>query len=229
MSLLDYPGKVASIVYTSPCNYRCPFCHNPDLVKSGVSAFEIPEIISELKERRGFVEAVTVTGGEPLMHDDLPDFLRLIKAEKLLVKIDTNGSYPDRLEYILKNRLADYVAMDVKSSPEKYAQACGAAADMEKIRKSIGAIISSKVSHCFRTTAAPGIVEPGDAAEIGKMIQGAECYVLQQFSNENTLSEKFRNLKPYQYTMLLSLLEEARPYAKKAEIHNLKGELTAKS
>lgn len=230
VSLLDYPGKVSSIIYTSPCNLRCPFCHNPSLVKNAVPQYEPIEIIAELNERKGFVEAVTITGGEPLMHDDLADFLRIIKAEGLLVKIDTNGTYPDGLEYILKNRLADYVAMDIKSSPEKYAQACGsAAADMAKVKRSAEIIISSGVSHCFRTTAVPGIVEPGDVAEAVKMIQGAECYVIQQFSNENTLSEKYKTVKPYQYTMLLSLLDEAKPHVKKAEIHNLKGELTARS
>ena len=196
MSLLDYPGKVASIIYTSPCNLRCPFCHNPGLVKSAVPKFEVSEIITELMERKGFVEALTVTGGEPLMHEDLPDFLRLVKAEGLLVKIDTNGTYPNRLEYILENKLADYVAMDIKSSPENYSRACGSeAVDIEKIKKSAELIIASGVSHCFRTTAVPGIVEPGDAAQAAKMIRGAECYVIQQFSNENTLSEKFKNIK----------------------------------
>ncbi len=229
VSLLDYPGKVSSIVYTSPCNFRCPFCHNPALVKNTSPEIDPADVMRELSERKGFVEAVTITGGEPLMHKGLPDFLRAVKKEGLLVKIDTNGAYPEMLETILDEKLVDFTAMDIKSSPEKYSSACGVeGADIEKIRRSIKALLSSKTNSCFRTTAAPGLVEPEDMREIGKMIEGAEYYILQQFSNENTLSEKFKNIKPYPYTMLLSMAETVRPYVKRAEIHNIAGELTGR-
>lgn len=227
VSLLDYPGKVSSIVYTSPCNFRCPFCQNPGLVKNSAPEIDPADVMRELSERKGFVEAVTITGGEPLMHKDLPDFLRALKKEGLLVKIDTNGAYPEMLEKILDERLADFTAMDIKSSPVKYSSACGVEdAEIEKIRRSVRAVLSSRIRHCFRTTAVPEIVGPEDMGEIGKMIEGAEYYVLQQFSNKNTLSEKFKNVKSYPYTMLLSMVEIVRPYVKRAEIHNLEGVLT---
>lgn len=198
-SLIDYPDKVSCIVFTLGCNFRCPFCQNVDLV---VNTKETP-VISEnyffkfLGSRNGLLDAVVITGGEPLLQRDIGGFVRKIRSMGFLVKIDTNGYFPEILKNLISKKLVDYIAMDVKASPSKYEKACGKKVDMGKIRESVKIIMNSGVGYEFRTTALPAVQTPRDFIKIGKWLKGAEKYVIQKFSNEKTLDRKFEKKDPY--------------------------------
>jgi pyruvate formate lyase activating enzyme len=154
-SLIDYPGKVAAVVFTAGCNYRCPFCHNPELVLPELfnTPISTDDILAFLEKRIGQLQGVVVTGGEPTIHDDLPDFLFRIKSLGYCVKLDTNGSRPDVLSVVIDRKLVDFIAMDIKSSPESYCKATGVAVDISIVKASIDLIRESGLRRSFlRTT-----------------------------------------------------------------------------
>lgn len=182
MTLLDFPGRVACTVFTAGCNFRCPFCHNSSLVVSP----EVPELCQDdffafLQKRRGLLDGVAITGGEPLLHADMPAFLERIRALGYAVKLDTNGAFPDRLRAVLEAGLADYVAMDVKNSREKYELTAGVAGILPMVGESIRLLREGKTPFEFRTTLVDELHEPADFAAIGKWIAGTERYFIQGF------------------------------------------------
>ncbi len=181
LTLLDFPGKTACTVFFAGCNFRCPFCHNASLVKGDAESISYDSFFSFLKKRQGLLDGVAVTGGEPLLRQDIRDFLRRIKELGFLVKLDTNGSFPEKLKEIIDGGLCDYVAMDIKSSPEGYERAIGCKVDIEKIKKSVEILKSGAVDHEFRTTVAKGAIELSDVEGIGKWLEGSEKYFLQGF------------------------------------------------
>ena len=190
-SLIDYPGKISAIVFTIGCNFRCPYCHNPELVDE--TADEIPEedIFTFLKKRVGLLEAVTITGGEPTMHDDLLSFIRKVKNLGFLVKLDTNGTNPDMLEKALEEKLVDYVAMDIKSPLATYEKTANRPVDTVAIRRSIDLLIQGNTQYEFRTTLVKSLITPEDIDGIGRDIQGALRYYLQKFVPTKTLNPAF--------------------------------------
>jgi len=183
-TLIDYPNKVAALVYTSGCNFRCPFCHNSELVlPERIEKMRlIPEndVLYFLRERGNFLDALSITGGEPTLHDDLPRFIKRVKQIGLLVKLDTNGSRPEVLEELLHNHLLDYVAMDVKGPAVRYSELAGVRVDLAAIRRSIKLIMEYAPDYEFRTTVAPTIT-PEDIEDTVELIQGAKRYFLQAF------------------------------------------------
>ena len=183
LTLLDYHGKVACTVFTEQCNLRCPFCHNADLVMS--TADELPlgrdEIISYLRSRSKVLDGVCVTGGEPLLHGELPAFMGRVRELGFAVKLDTNGSFPDRLQEILSAGLADYVAMDIKNAPAKYAETAGLTTALPLVERSVEILKGSGIPYEFRTTVTGNLHEPEDFTAIGKWICGTERYFLQAF------------------------------------------------
>ena len=181
LTLLDFPGHVACTVFLAGCNFRCPFCHNGSLVRGGDLEISRDELTAFLKKRQGILDGVCVTGGEPLLNPDVGELLREIKSLGYLVKLDTNGSYPERLSEILNDGLADYVAMDVKSSEDRYSAACGCDADVQSIKKSIDIIKSSGVEHEFRTTVVKGIHSKEDIAKCAALVGKGEKYFLQSY------------------------------------------------
>lgn len=191
LTLLDYPGKVACTVFTGGCNFRCPFCHNASLaVRSGeVEAIPEDEVLDLLRKRKGILDGVCITGGEPLLFgDDLRDFIIKVKELGYDVKLDTNGSFPDRLASLLEADLIDKVAMDIKSSPVGYGLAAGIDGfDMTPIYKSIELLRNSGVDYEFRTTVVKELHSASDFEEIGKMIEGAKAYFLQSFVDSGDL------------------------------------------
>ncbi len=198
-SLIEYPGRICSIIFISGCNLHCPFCHNPELVREDLLddqyGLSHDQVLQELKAREGFVEAVTITGGEPLLYGGLGDLIRRIKDETALsVKLDTNGTLPDRLNDILHH--VDYVAMDLKSSPGKYLRATGERAVFEDVRASIG-IVRSLPAYEFRTTMVPGIVERDDVLEVLGETGRVKRFVLQAFHSRKTLSSHFMDIPTY--------------------------------
>lgn len=193
ISLIDYPKRISAVVFTQGCNFRCPYCHNPELVDPARYGPVIPErdVISFLKRRRGRLDAVTVTGGEPTLQPTLDNFLQTVKTMGYLTKIDTNGSNPDILQTLLRRKLIDCIAMDVKGPLHKYGSIAGAEVQVEKIRKSIDLITTSDIEHEFRTTVVRSQLGRDDLIAIVGMLQTARIFVLQTFVPGNTLCRDF--------------------------------------
>jgi pyruvate formate lyase activating enzyme len=198
LTLIDYPGRLAAVAFTPGCVLRCPFCHNPELVqadtcgaRSGLKAFtenREDDFFAFLKRRQGKLDGVVITGGEPTLWPDLSDFIRRIKDLGFLVKLDTNGAFPDRVARLAESGLVDYWAMDIKHAPEKYALASGVAIPVEAFRESVRLIMESGAPYEFRTTVVPGIHAEEDFDAIGRWIRGARAYFLQAFRPGKTLA-----------------------------------------
>ena len=195
-SLLDYPDKISAIVFTQGCNFRCGYCHNPELlVMKNIAPFSQDEIFEFLKTRIGKLDAVVITGGEPCLQQDLLKFIKAIKALGFLVKLDTNGSYPQVLNNVLP--YVDYVAMDIKAPSGKYLDVTKVNINTHNIEKSINLIMKSGVDYEFRTTVLKNQLNFDDFDEIGKMINGAKKYYLQKFVPTKILDAKLINEKTY--------------------------------
>jgi len=191
MTLLDYPGRVACTVFLGGCDFRCPFCHNFDLVVG-----PLPETVSEeefftfLGKRKGLLDGVAITGGEPCLRTDLPDFIARLKGEGFSIKLDTNGYHPKMLAHLMDAGLVDYIAMDVKNSPAKYARTVGLQSiDLARINESISLLLNGPVAYEFRTTVVRELHEAADFEEIGGWIEGAERYFLQAFTSRDTVPD----------------------------------------
>jgi len=206
-TLLDYPGKIASIIFLAGCNFRCPYCQNPSLVNGYNELPTIPEsdVLEFLRGRRKWLDGVCITGGEPTLHKDLPSFIAEVKKEGLLVKLDTNGSNPWMLERLLKDGLLDYIAMDIKAPLQRYPEVVRAKVDLNKIQKSVDILRSSGVEYEFRTTVVPGLLGEADITELTNWLKGPKKYYLQQFRNHVTLDEAFMEVSSYKPEELHSL------------------------
>ena len=212
MTLLDFPGHVACTVFTGGCNLRCPFCHNAGLVRTPLAgANQTAAVLDFLSRRQGVLEGVCVTGGEPLLQPDLTEFLRQVKDMGYGVKLDTNGSLPRRLAAVLDTGLVDYVAMDIKSSPEGYSLAVGGEVDMDAIRDSVRLLTDSGVDHEFRTTAVKGIHTPADFEAIGRWLAGPQVrYFIQHFVDSGALLGS--GCGPFSPAEMDTLLQTVRPF-----------------
>ena len=198
LTLIDYPGKIATTVFTVGCSFRCPFCHNPELVLA--SQFPAPNNMEEeffdfLKKRKGKLEGVCITGGEPTIQSDIIDFIKKIKSMGFLVKLDSNGTRPDVLKKVIQERLVDFIAMDIKNSLKNYSRTVGNEADTERIRLSVEMIMNSGIDYEFRTTVVPGIHTEKDFDEIAKWIKGAKSYYLQEFRDFKIIDPKLKKNK----------------------------------
>lgn len=195
-TLIDYPKKIAATVFLAGCNFRCPFCHNPELVFPlgvGFGSISEKDFFHFLDSRKGRLEGVCITGGEPTLQKDLLHFIRKIKKRGFLVKLDTNGSRPDVLRRAFKEKILDYVAMDIKNSLEKYGATVGAKVDLERIKLSAQLIRNSEVDYEFRTTVAPKLHCSKDLLAIAKWLKGSRKYVLQKYDFQGKiLSEEYK-------------------------------------
>lgn len=198
-SLVDYPGKICAIIFTQGCNYRCGYCHNPELVEPKLFSPLIPEeeIFSFLEKRKGKLEAVEITGGEPTLQPDLLAVLKKIKAMGYLTKLDSNGSNPEIVQKAVDLNLVDYLAMDIKAPLEKYYPVINSNIDLNKISQSINLIMNSELDYEFRTTVVKSQLSKDDILEIGQIIQGAKLYILQKFIPTKTLDHQFLKEKSY--------------------------------
>lgn len=223
ISLIDYPGKISTVIFIGGCNFSCPFCHNKDLVLSPekLDTLEFNYVIEALNERRNFIDAVVVTGGEPTIAQGIITFLEAVKDIGLLIKLDTNGYKTDVLTELLSRRLVDYVAMDVKTSFDKYEEAAGVKVETKRIGESISLILGSKIDYEFRTTVVPVIVEKEDIKKIGKKVTGAKRYALQQFVNKNTLDGSFSRKKPYEVRVLKDWAKLLEDYVEEVLIRGI--------
>ncbi|HZJ84297.1 MAG TPA: anaerobic ribonucleoside-triphosphate reductase activating protein [Syntrophomonadaceae bacterium] len=228
-TLVDYPGEVAAVVFTQGCNLRCPFCHNGHLVtRPGKIANEYikpTEVLGFLRDRVGFLDALVISGGEPTLHPDLPDFIKEVKELGYLVKLDTNGTNATMLEFLLKNSLLDYVAMDIKAplELEVYGKACGnlGLKDFFNIRNSINLLLNTDINVEFRTTVIPALHDEDDIAEIAEYIKGAKLYTLQQFNPEVTLDVNYGRVVPFDKDEMQLMLRACKQYIDDARIINL--------
>lgn len=200
LTLIDYPGELAAIVFTQGCNFRCHFCYNPMLVwpvqegklkyERDHSFFEENDLFEFLRSRVGKLSGVVITGGEPTLHQDLPEFLQKIKDLGYKIKLDSNGTNPEMLKRVLDLGLVDYLAMDIKNSPARYDKAVNVGVNLDKLRESIKMIIESGLPHEFRTTVVPGIHTKEDFQEMGEMIRGADKWYLQFFKSDTELVDR---------------------------------------
>ncbi|MCS7115153.1 MAG: anaerobic ribonucleoside-triphosphate reductase activating protein [Nitrososphaerota archaeon] len=208
-SLIDYPDKVAAVLFTPGCNLRCPYCYNWRIVVDPKPPFLNENTAMQiLEERKKYVDAVVVTGGEPTIHKELPRFLKRLKEKGFAVKLDTNGLNAKVLEECLP--YVDYVALDVKTTPEKYSLL--GAKETAELMRTIEFLKAGKVEYEFRTTVVPKLVEEGDIARIGEIVKGAENYALQQFIPGDTLDEEYRNIKPYPSETIEKMAETLRKH-----------------
>ncbi len=190
LTLLDFPGVVACTLFTRGCNFRCPFCHNAPLVERLEEADSVSdeEILAFLQKRQGILEGVCITGGEPLLHPELGGFIRKARALGYRIKLDTNGSYPERLRALVEEGLLDYVAMDIKNTPDKYPATAGVPQlDMAAIEASIDYLMEGHVPYEFRTTVARELHTVADIAGIASRIRGAEAYFIQNFKDSGAI------------------------------------------
>ncbi|HFC11161.1 MAG TPA: anaerobic ribonucleoside-triphosphate reductase activating protein [Candidatus Kaiserbacteria bacterium] len=218
-SLIDYPGSVSATIFTVGCTFRCPYCHNPELVlETPDKIISEDEIFSFLKKRAGALPALTITGGEPTVQNDLPEFMRRVKALGYKIKLDSNGTNPSMLKDILAEKLADFVAMDIKAPLSAYARTVGAAVNEADIAKSVAMLLSGEIPYEFRTTVVRSQLSPEDFLQIGKEIAGAKRYVLQQFNPAKTLHPSFRKKLSYSTEELEAIATTMHPYVEHCEI-----------
>ncbi len=219
-SLVDYPSKIAAVVFTLGCNFRCPYCHNPNILTavSTNKLFDEAAVFDFLKTRKGKIDAVVVSGGEPTLQKDLGDFFKKLKELGFLTKLDTNGSSPKILEYLIKEELLNYVAMDIKAPIEKYKEIARVNIDTNNILKSIGILKNSKIGYEFRTTTVKSQLSFEDFENIGKMLCCTENYYLQKFKPDITLNPDFAKEKTYSDEEFLKIKTMLLKYIKNVYI-----------
>ena len=227
MTLLDFPGRVACTVFLGGCDFRCPFCHNSDLLDMNAEPLmDDEELLAFLKTRKGLLDGVAFTGGEPLLRPDLPELFRRIRDLGFAVKLDTNGTSPDRLAALIGEGLVDYVAMDVKNSRERYAATVGRdrlgdsfADSMERIEKSIALLLDGRVPYEFRTTVVREFHDDASFIGIAEMIRGAEHYFLPCFTDRDSVLQSGLN-SPSREEME-RWADIVRPYVKDVQIRGM--------
>jgi pyruvate formate lyase activating enzyme len=199
VSLIDYPGLICATIFLQGCNFKCSYCHNPELVDPRLfqPCIKENEVLDFLNTRKGKLDAVVITGGEPTIHDDLAPFIKKIKKMKFAVKLDTNGSQPQVIKALLDEKLLDFIAMDIKAPLEKYKSVVKVPVNSDLIKDSIKIILKAKIPHEFRTTIVESQLEEKDIQQIAKLISGANHYVLQKFMPVKVLDKKFLKEKSY--------------------------------
>ena len=222
LTLLDFPGHIACTVFLSGCNLRCPFCHNASLVlprPDAPAGMDAEELLAFLQKRRGRLQGVCITGGEPTLYPDLPELLRQIHLLGYAVKLDTNGTNPDMLRAVLAEGLADYVAMDIKNSPTRYPETCGGGDVLDKVKESAALLMQSGIDYEFRTTLAHPLHTREDLTAIGQWLTGAKRYFLQQFVDSGDLIGS--GLTPLTDEEMESMRQAVLPYIKETTLRGI--------
>jgi len=219
-SLIEYPGKIVSVVFTAGCNFRCPFCQNPTLVLSPntLPSVSSKEVVSHLISKRKWLDGLAITGGEPMIHQALSGFIDKVKEEGFLIAIETNGANPQMLRDLIADKLIDYVALDIKAPLvwEKYKRAAGINDEdlFRKVKESVKVLLELKldIDYELRTTVVPGLIGEEDILAIARQIKGAKRYTLQQFLPRITLDRQYERLKPYPKEVLEKMSQRAESY-----------------
>jgi pyruvate formate lyase activating enzyme len=192
VTLLDFPGHVACTIFLGGCNFNCPYCHNSSLIRSNLAdeVLTKEELYEYLSRRKGLLDGVAITGGEPLLHNEIVDLIKSIKDLGYKVKLDTNGSFPEKLKHLVDEKLVDYVAMDIKNTLEKYPLTIGCNTDISKVKESIKILMNSDIEYEFRTTVVKDYHEIADFHKIGEMIKGAQRYFIQSYKYQDSVRIK---------------------------------------
>ena len=230
MTLLDYPGQLAAVVFTKGCNFRCHFCYNPLLVwpdretdekkyEKTYSPISEDEFFLFLEKRKGKLDGVVITGGEPTLHADLPYFIKKIRALNYKIKLDTNGTNPEAIKKLLAENLIDYIAMDLKASFDKYESVVGVKINCQELEKSVKIVIESGLPHEFRTTVVPGLLELSDFDKMGKIIAGADAWYLQKFKSDTELVDRdLERHAPFTDKEMIEMASVGKKYVKICEV-----------
>ena len=220
-TVLDYPDKLACTIFTFGCNFRCGFCHNPELVvDDGRTEIKQEEILKFLNERKDFLDGVCITGGEPTMNKDLLEFISKIKEMGFAVKLDTNGSNPEMLRELIDKKLVDYIAMDIKAPLEKYAAVANSKVNADDIQKSVD-LIRNFPDYEFRITVVPGLFDEEDAKKIGEWLKGSKNFYIQQFRGIKTLDKSFVGKEPFSKLELGVLCNVMKPFFERCELRGV--------
>lgn len=219
-SLVDYPGIPSAVLFTTGCNMRCGYCHNPELVvpELFMDSLDLEEVYAFLESRTGKLQGVVITGGEPTLRKDLPEMAETIKSMGFCVKLDSNGTNPQGLEELISKHLIDYVAMDIKGPLEKYSEITQRPIDINAIKGSIDTIIDSEIKHEFRTTAVKSQLDLTDFRKMGELIKGAQHFSIQKFVPTKTLDCSFADEKPFDNKEMIQIKEIMSNYVKKCTI-----------
>lgn len=225
LTVIDYPGKAATTIFTSGCNYKCPYCHNRDLVfvPEAYEYTSVDDVFAYLDLRKGVLDGVVISGGEPLMQEGLLDFLEAIKKKGYLIKLDTNGNEIEKLKAVVESGLVDYVAMDVKNSPDKYASTVGLNDDvfqLERIKEAISYLLTSDVEYEFRTTVVKELHEKEDILAIARWVRGAKRYYLQQYVDSDSVIQP--GFHAYDREEMEEILEAVKEFVPTAELRGVK-------
>jgi pyruvate formate lyase activating enzyme len=219
----DFPGFISSTVFLAGCNFRCPYCHNADLVARPETLASIPLdfFLAYLDARKGWLEGICVSGGEPLAAPGLEELLMVLKSRGLLVKIDTNGSLPDRLDHLIRAGLVDHVAVDIKAASGRYPEVTRSKIDPADVARSVRIVRESGLRHIFRTTVVPGLVGDEDILKIAEWLSGSPLYQLQQFSPVSTLDPDYGRIRPFSPAEIQRLADIARPHFSEVRIEGI--------
>jgi len=221
-SLIDFPGHIAAVIFTQGCNMRCPYCHNPSLVLP--KEFEAPldeaALFDFLQRRSKQLDGVVISGGEPTIHRDLPDFIRRVRSMGYAMKLDTNGSSPFALAALLEEGLLDFVAMDLKGEPENYGDYCGAPIPEDSIRASIEMILKSGIAHEFRTTAVPGLHTLEKLKALADIVRGADCFAIQAFRPGTCLDPDYCSMERFDMT---EVTQNKAYFEQRAKVFEIRG------
>ena len=222
-SLLDFPGRVASLVFWGGCNLTCPFCHNPALVldPNACPDLDADALLADLAERTPFIDGIVVSGGEPTLDPTLSDWLTRVKELGLAVKLDTNGLRPDVLSALLERGLVDYLAIDLKTSPDRYAELHTGPVDRDALIASIRQAMAAPVTVEFRTTCVPGVVNAPAIHALGQLIRGAPRWALQQYHPAPALDPAWREIAPYSAEKIADLATIARQYVQEVVVRGV--------
>jgi len=223
LSLIEYPEKISAIVFLGKCDFLCHFCYNIDLVKNYDKLPDIPEkdILDFLSTRKGLLDGVAITGGEPTLHKDLPGFIKKVKDLGFLVMLETNGSNPRMIKELIDKKLVDYIAMDIKASLEKYDEVAGVKVNKKNIQESIDIIRNSGVDYEFRATVVPKHFKKEDALAIGKWLKRSKRLFLQEFRPDKTLDESYQKIKPYPPEKLKEFAKLMKPFFDSVKIRGI--------
>lgn len=225
-SLVDWPGNICSVVFIAGCNFRCPFCHNPELVEKEeiekIEAMTENELITSIYERKRFIDGVCITGGEPLMSPGVIALMRKLKEKGFALKLDTNGSVPSLLKKVIDEGLVSYVAIDIKAQKERYAELSGSKIDVKLIEESIKILKSSGIDYELRTTVVRGLLDKEDIVSIGKWLSGCKAYYLQQFvSSGKMLDKSLEGTKAHPPEDLKEMLEAVKDCFEKTGVRGI--------
>jgi pyruvate formate lyase activating enzyme len=236
LSLIDYPGELSAVIFTIGCTFRCPFCYNPMLVLSsdrngnsslpqgeeteqGHTLLEEDDLFLFLKGRQGKLDAMVISGGEPTLQADLPEFIHRVRVLGYKIKLDTNGTNPAMLKKLLAEKLVDYLAMDLKAAPSGYEKATGTKFNFEKIKESVKIIMQSNLPYEFRTTCVPGYINEKSVAEMGELINSADKWYLQNFKSDTELIDKsLKGRFGFNSAEMKKFATIGRKYVKKCEV-----------